>query len=448
MLWLHLLSLASAALAILPITSKGNAFFVDGSDERFYVRGVAYQPGGSSTLFDPLADPATCERDIKEFVDLGINTIRVYSIDNTANHDECMSKLADAGIYLLLDVNLPEASISRLQAECSYNTMYLNEVFATVSNLAKYNNTLGFFAGNEVINDGPSIAAAPYVKAVVRDIKNFLKNNGFRQVPVGYSAADVSQGLDTAEYLNCGDDAMARVDMYGFNDYSWCGEASFTTSGYSVKMEEYGNYSIPLFFSEFGCNTISPRPFTEIGTIYSTQMSSVFSGGLVYEYSQEVSNYGLVEIADDNATSVTILQDFTNLKGQFNKTSNPSGDGGYQSNLAHSNCPPQSSTWNATDTVPQTPGGALQYINGVTQPQGNGFKASTQWACNMPGNNDTSSSGNKTSYTTAVSSSPSSTSSSASSSAASSSSKKNDGNYIEASTFGLFGILVTVFSLI
>ncbi len=443
---LSALSLVAYALAVPAITTKGNAFFVDdGSNSRFYIRGVAYQPGGSSQLFDPLADSDTCERDIKEFKDLGINTIRVYSIDNTADHDDCMKQLADAGIYVLLDVNLPEASISRLDAECSYNTMYLNEVLATVSNMAQYNNTLGFFAGNEVVNDGPSVSAAPYIKAVVRDIKNYLKNNNLRTIPVGYSAADVSQGLETAEYLSCGNDLMARVDMYGFNDYSWCGKASFTTSGYSVKVKEYSNYSVPLFFSEFGCNTISPRPFTEIGTIYSTEMSSVFSGGLVYEYSQEVSNYGLVKVSNDNS-SVSTTPDFNNLKSEYALAKNPSGDGGYQSSQEPSVCPAESSSWNVTNTVPDTPGGALKYIKGNSKPLGNGFKASTQWACNMPGNDDASESDSSLKSDSSSKTSSASSSSSSSASSSTLSSKKSDGVVIKASEF--FGFLFTVLLVI
>ena len=47
------------------------------------ILGVDYQPGGSSELEDPLADTNVCERDVKYFQELGINTIRVYSIDNT-----------------------------------------------------------------------------------------------------------------------------------------------------------------------------------------------------------------------------------------------------------------------------------------------------------------------------------------------------------------------------
>ena len=38
------------------IEIKGNAFFNSESGERFYIRGVDYQPGGSSNLTDPLAD--------------------------------------------------------------------------------------------------------------------------------------------------------------------------------------------------------------------------------------------------------------------------------------------------------------------------------------------------------------------------------------------------------
>ena len=219
---------AVSCLALDPVEVKGNAFFV--KDSRFYIRGLDYQPGGSSTLIDPLANPDTCERDIKYFKELGINTIRIYSIDNTADHDECMEKLADAGIYVIFDVNIPNASIARDDAKCSYNTMYLNEVLATVLKMAKYDNTLGYFAANEVINDEDSTKAASYVKAVVRDMKTFIKNRKIRAIPVGYSAADVAENrLETAMYFNCGDDEMARVDTFGFNDYSWCGKSSFKT---------------------------------------------------------------------------------------------------------------------------------------------------------------------------------------------------------------------------
>lgn len=36
---------------------------------------------------------------------LGTNAIRVYHVNSTANHDGCMKAFADAGIYLLVDLD-------------------------------------------------------------------------------------------------------------------------------------------------------------------------------------------------------------------------------------------------------------------------------------------------------------------------------------------------------
>jgi len=188
-----------------PVSVKGNAFFT--GNDRFYIRGLDYQPGGSSQVADPIADTAGCNRDIPEFQKLGINTIRVYTVDNTANHDGCMNALANAGIYLVLDVNTPKYSINRLDPVPSYNDVYLQSVFATIDVFSGYTNTLAFFSGNEVVNDGPSSAAAPYVKAVTRDMRSYIRARGYRPIPVGYSAADVDTNrLEMAEYMNCGTD--------------------------------------------------------------------------------------------------------------------------------------------------------------------------------------------------------------------------------------------------
>ncbi len=48
-------------------------------------------------------------------------------------------------------------------------------------------------------------------------MKNYIVSRGYRKIPVGYSAADVSQNrLQTAYYMNCEDDAMARGDFFAF----------------------------------------------------------------------------------------------------------------------------------------------------------------------------------------------------------------------------------------
>jgi 1,3-beta-glucanosyltransferase GAS5 len=229
------------------VSVQGNAFFADG--QRFYIRGVDYQPGGSSNAADPIADVSGCTRDVAEFQKLGINTVRVYTVDNSANHDQCMQLLANAGIYLALDVNTPKYSLNRASEQAiqiSYNTDYLQSIFATIDAFEKYDNTLLFFSANEVINDNTTSFAAPYVKSVTRDMKSYIASRGYRSIPVGYSAADVSDNrFQMAEYMNCGSDDI-RSNFYAFNDYSWCDPSSFTQSGWDAKVQQYTGYSIPL----------------------------------------------------------------------------------------------------------------------------------------------------------------------------------------------------------
>jgi hypothetical protein len=160
-----------------------------------------------------------------------------------------MKTLADAGIYLALDVNTPFYSLNRkdnASIAMSYNSFYLQSVFATIETFAKYDNTLLFYSANEVINDDTTTFAAPYIKAVTRDMKAYMKARSLRQIPVGYSAADVeSNRYQIATYLNCGPDSV-RSDFFAFNDYSWCDPSSYTISGWDKKVATYANYSLPL----------------------------------------------------------------------------------------------------------------------------------------------------------------------------------------------------------
>lgn len=157
-----------------------------------------------------------------------------------------MNALAAAGIYLVLDVNTPRYSINQADPAVSYNSVYLQSVFATIDAFASYPNTLAFISGNEVINQPSNTNAAPYVKATGRDMKTYIGSRGYRAIPVGYAAADVASNQRTlADYLNCGT-ADERVDFYAINIYSWCDPSTFQTSGWDVMVKNYTGYSIPL----------------------------------------------------------------------------------------------------------------------------------------------------------------------------------------------------------
>ncbi len=277
-----------------------------------------------------------------------------------------MGLLADAGIYLVLDVNNGLYSLNRADPAPSYNAAYLQSIFATVAEFAKYKNTLAFFSGNEVINEKGNEFNAPYVKAATRDLRAFIKAQNLRAIPVGYSAADVSESrFQTALYMNCGPDEV-RSDFFAFNDYSWC-NSDFTTSGWDQKVKNFTDYGLPLFLSEYGCNKNTPRKFDEVKALMSKDMTGVYSGGIMYEYSYEESKYGIVQFSGKNGEGKVSKYgdgaEYDNFKSSLKSNSAPSGDGGASANSHSSTCPPKTADWNVDPKLlPEMPKEAQKYM--------------------------------------------------------------------------------------
>ncbi|KAK5126316.1 hypothetical protein LTR85_010552 [Meristemomyces frigidus] len=356
------LFVSTVAADLDPIVIKGSKFFYKTNGTQFYIKGVAYQQNydgngtsGSDTstdYTDPLADISTVKRDIPYLQQLYTNTIRVYAIDPTVDHSEAMSALADAGIYVISDLSSPSESIDR--SDPAWTDTLFARYTAVVDNMANYTNTLGFFAGNEVSNAPNNTDASAFVKAAVRDTKAYIAQQGYRTIGVGYATNDDADiRVDMADYFNCGDQSDA-IDFWGYNIYSWCGDSSYTESGYDVRTEEFSTYSVPSFFAEYGCNSVEPRTFTEVQALYGSQMAPVWSGGIVYMYFQEANDYGLVTVSGD---TVTTNQDFKNLASQLsNVTVSGTQMSAYTPTNSAASCPTEGSSWAAKATpLPPTP---------------------------------------------------------------------------------------------
>lgn len=252
--------------------------------------GTSTTTSGATSYIDPLADSARCSIDIPLMKALRTNTIRVYAIDPTKDHSACMQLLMDNDIYVISDLSQPGLSINRDTP--AWNSELYNRYTSVIDMFSKYNNVIGFFAGNEVSNQQNNTGASAFVKAAVRDMKSYIKQKQYRPMYVGYATNDDATIREQmADYFNCGD-ADQAIDFWGYNIYSWCGDSSFTESGYDQRVKEFSTYSVPSFFAEYGCNTVQPREFTEVGTIFGSQMTGVFSGGIVYMWFQETNNYG------------------------------------------------------------------------------------------------------------------------------------------------------------
>lgn len=106
------------------------------------------------------------------------------------------------------------------------------------------------------------------------------------------------------------------------------------------QIQKYNGINIPIIVSEYGAGdtTKAPRTFAETPTLYSPEMTEVFSGGCVYQFWQGPNNYGLASFEPDAATydrrktfktgkvaekresdlgTVLLFEDFMNYKAQL-----------------------------------------------------------------------------------------------------------------------------------
>jgi hypothetical protein len=203
----------------------------------------------------------------------------------------------------------------------------------------KYDNLLGVFIGNENIateNDSPT---APYLKAAARDMKAYRDASGYREIPIGYSAADILQLRPALQdYLTCGGNSSEIVDFFSLNSYSWCDPSTYVESTYD-QLELYAkNFPVPIFLSETGCIIPGPRVWDDQDAIFGSKMVNDWSGSIVYEWIQEENSYGIITYGPSgqpagpnveggflrSGTPQPKLPDFPNLKAKW-ATNTPVG---------------------------------------------------------------------------------------------------------------------------
>ncbi|KAL6855319.1 hypothetical protein ACO1O0_006460 [Amphichorda felina] len=295
-----LCSLVTRGAAVDPIEVAGNKFFnKDGS--QFFIKGVSYQLRPD----DPLVDTEQCRRDVKLMKELGANALRVYHVDADADHDGCMETFADAGIYLLIDLDTFDTYITP------------HDRFAQVMDaFEKYGNVLAFFVGNENIAKKEDSTGAPFIKAAVRDMKAYRDSKGYRKIPIGYSAADIKELRPMLQdYLTCGGNSSETVDFFGLNSYSWCDPSTYEQSSYRQLQEHAKDFPVPIFLTETGCNVPGPRLWGDQEAVFGEDMASDWSGAIVYEWIQEQNGYGIVSygppVGDPGRSDESVFDNWT-----------------------------------------------------------------------------------------------------------------------------------------
>ncbi|PVU88855.1 hypothetical protein BB559_005357 [Furculomyces boomerangus] len=350
--------LLGSATALDKIIVKGSKFFNSKTGSEFFVKGIAYQPEKGDPdpgNQDPLADPVGCSRDAPRMKELGVNVIRVYQTDSKKNHDKCVKAFADNGIYLMLDIATPSNKID--MDNPTWDTDLFSAFRNKIDAFSGYDNVLGFIAGNDVASRVDNTMSAAFVKAAIRDIKGYLKANKL-QFPIGYTSNHEAPNREKLnDYFVCGNDQEAMADFYGVSFYTWCSDDKFFKVFDLKKVaQEYTGSNIPVLLTEYGCFGQRPRSFSDTKALYSDDMTSVFSGGFMYMYTQEPNDYGIVDVSY-GSSDLTKLAEYNSFGDVLSKA-NPNGVSmsSYNYSPKSVSCPSASNYWEIDPNIlPPTP---------------------------------------------------------------------------------------------
>lgn len=110
--------------------------------------------------------------------------------------------------------------------------------------------------------------------------------------------------------------------------------------------------------SEWGCIT-NPRDFSELSALMSNEMTGVYSGGLMYEYSLEENKFGIIDLTK---SPISELPEFDKMASAMSKYPAPTGAGGAASTTNSVACPATDSLWDlgtwGPTALPAIPEGA------------------------------------------------------------------------------------------
>ena len=161
-------------------------------------------------------------------------------IDHNKSHEIAMRLLKESGIYVFVVckrlslqmrgkcssahgkakcLSTPQASINRLDPYGSYRPQLLAHYFKTVDCLSQYYNVIGVIAANSVINAPSNTNAAEIIRAVVRDLKRYMRAkarlNNQRVLAVGVSNAFVPEDEATMPRYFFAGQTEDRADFWG-----------------------------------------------------------------------------------------------------------------------------------------------------------------------------------------------------------------------------------------
>ncbi|CAB9516322.1 3-beta-glucanosyltransferase [Seminavis robusta] len=311
---------ANSTISNHPVVMKGKRFYDSQTDQYFPVKGIAYYPrpnegtlstGSNSVDFFTEGFRHLWEPDIAQLQQLGVNTIRIYAVDPSQNHDAFMCALQSVGIHVIVGLlaDCDGCAIGPNEAPSCYPASLKARGQWIINEFSKYANTLAFSAGNEVTlyaRDRQIQLNAPCQKKFLRDMRAYVSTcsevlNSIlpRKVPIGLVNWDHERQLQ-ATYFGCQNDPndpLEPVEWYGLNAYQHC-NPNIPLVGWEQMRQDFEAINLPgpMIVAEYGCRESSfptvgefqaQRTWEQVDALYSETYSNVFAGGVVFEYSAE-----------------------------------------------------------------------------------------------------------------------------------------------------------------
>lgn len=133
----------------------------------------------------------------------------------------------------------------------------------------------------------------------------------------------------------------------------WCGATGSVSSSYQESLTSFANLPVAAYFSEYGCNTDSPRTWTEVAAIYGdSSVAQVYSGGVAFSYfpTNDAKDFGITTLSGDTVTTTVefdnLVTALTNITTFINTPAKSAA-----TQPAFSTCPPTSDAWTASPNV-------------------------------------------------------------------------------------------------
>jgi hypothetical protein len=189
-------------------------------------------------------------------------------ISGLSDHTSCMKQFQNAGIYVISNLVQP---VTQLSVSQTWDHSAQDQFRTILDSIESFPNLLATFLGSSPIT-------LPFVKAVTRDMKQYMVMRNYRRIPIG-TFIRTAHGRGAQQYLSCGEPTSC-IDFLIIRSYQRCSDLQLKNQEYENATASYRDSSIPIILLDERCN-----PQIELlQSISDSGLAGILSGAIVFSY--------------------------------------------------------------------------------------------------------------------------------------------------------------------